>query len=98
MKFFFHPYKECPKWTPYATWASLVVRAAPGLQGGLELELFWASTLTTQTELALGLLLYMDTIAGLLFHMMCQSWSYAWVSCPHHYIRAAGTPLKHIDT
>ena len=48
-KLSFYPYKEHPKRTPYATWASFLVRAAPGLRGGLELELFWASTLGTRT-------------------------------------------------
>jgi hypothetical protein len=44
MKFWFHPYKELPKWTPYATGASILVCAAPGLRTGLELEILWAST------------------------------------------------------
>jgi hypothetical protein len=56
----------------------------PGLQGGLELELLGASNLGNQTELALSLLLYLDTLVGLLFYAMHQSWSYAWVSYPHH--------------
>jgi tetrahydromethanopterin S-methyltransferase subunit E len=64
--------------------ASFLLCAATGLQGGLDLDLFWASTFATRTELALGLLLYLDTLAGLLFHVMHQLWSYAWVSCPHH--------------
>jgi hypothetical protein len=84
MKFFFHPYKEHLKQTPYATWVLFLVRAAPRLQGGLEIELFWASSLATSTKLALGLLLYLGILDGLLFHVMHQSWSYAWVSCPHH--------------
>ena len=49
LKLSFHPYKELPKRTPYETRASFLVRAAPGLRGGLELELFWASTLGTRT-------------------------------------------------
>ena len=84
MKLSFHPYKERPKRTLYATWASFLVRAAPGLRDGLELELLWATTSGTQTELASGLLLDLDTLAGLLpLHTMRQTWSYAWVSCPH---------------
>ena len=38
LKLSFHSYKERPKQTPYATWTSFLVRAAPGLRGGLELE------------------------------------------------------------
>ena len=34
--------------------------------GGLELELLWTSTLATRTKLALGVLLYLDTLFGLL--------------------------------
>ena len=86
MKLSFYPYKELPKRTLYATWASFLVRAAPGLRDRLELELLWASTSGTRTELALGLLLDLDTLAGLLpLHTMCQTWSYAWVSCPHQH-------------
>ena len=60
-------------------------QTGPGGRGRLELELFWSSTLGTQTELASGLLLDLDTLAGLLpLHTMRQTWSYAWVSCPHH--------------
>ena len=40
IKFPFHSYKEHPKQTPYM-WTSLFVRAAPGLRGGLELELLF---------------------------------------------------------
>ena len=84
MELSFHPYKERPKGTPYATWASFLVRAASRLRDGLELELLWASTSGTRTELASGLL-DLDNLAGLLpLHTMCQTWSYAWVSCPHH--------------
>ena len=39
-KLSFHPYNERPKRTLYATWASFLVWAAPGLRGELELELF----------------------------------------------------------
>jgi hypothetical protein len=42
MKFSFYSYKERPKRTPYATGASFLVRAAPELRAGLELELLWA--------------------------------------------------------
>ena len=47
-------------------------QTGPGGQGKLELELFWASTSGTRTELALDLLLNLDTLAGLLpLHTMC---------------------------
>ena len=78
MKLSFHPYKERPKRTQYATWTSFLVHAAPGLRDGLELELLWASTSGTRTELASGLLLNLETLAGLLpVHTMHQTWSYA---------------------
>ena len=73
MKFPFYLYKERPKRTSYTTWASFLVRAAPGLRGGLELELFWASNLVAQIELALGLLHDLDTLPGLLLDGMHQS-------------------------
>ena len=57
-------FSTCCSWTP--RW--------------LELELLWASTSGTQTELASGVLLDLDTVAGLLpLHTMRQTWSYAWV-------------------
>ena len=85
MKLSFYPYKERPKRTPYVTWASFLVCAAPGLRDGFKLELLWASTSGTRTELAWDLLLDLDTLAGLLpLHTMRQTWLYAWVSCPHH--------------
>jgi hypothetical protein len=31
MKLFFQPYIECPKLTPYVTWAYILLRTAPGL-------------------------------------------------------------------
>jgi len=46
----FYAYVERPKQSPYAIWASFLVCTAPGLQGGLELELFWASSLGTRTK------------------------------------------------
>ena len=58
-------YVEYRIWAPYETSAMFLVRVAPGLRGGLKLELLWASTLATQTELALDLLLYLDTFFGL---------------------------------
>ena len=89
MKLSFHPYKERPKRTPYATWASFLVRATPGLRDGLELEFLWVSTSGTRTELAVGLLFDLDTLADLLpLHTMRQTWSYAWVSCPHQELSA----------
>jgi hypothetical protein len=85
IKFCFQPYIERPKPTPYATWASVLLRTAPGLRTGLELELLLASTSGTRTGSTLDLLLDLETFVGLLLlHSMHQSWSYAWVSCPHH--------------
>ena len=44
----------------------------PGFRGRLELELLWASTSGTRTELASGLLLDLDTLDGLLpLHTLC---------------------------
>ena len=40
MKLSFHPYKEHPKRTPCAAWASILVRAAPRLRDGLNLSFF----------------------------------------------------------
>jgi hypothetical protein len=74
-----------PKLTPYATCASVLLRTAPGLRAGLELELLLASTSGTRTGSTLDLLVDLETLVGLLLlHSMHQSWSYAWVSCPHH--------------
>jgi hypothetical protein len=85
MKFCFQPYIERPNPTSYATWASVLLRSAPGLRTGLELELLLASTSGTRTGSTLDLLLDLATFVGvLLLHSMHQSWSYAWVSCPHH--------------
>jgi hypothetical protein len=85
MKFCFQPYIERPKPTPYATWASVLLRTAPRLRTGLELELLLASTSGTRTRSTLDLLLDLETFVGLLLlHSIHQSWSYAWVSCPHH--------------
>ena len=85
LKLSFHPCKEHPKRTPYAAHASILVRAASGLRDELELEFLWTSTLDTRTESTSGLLHDLDTLAGLLsLDAMHQSWSYAWVSCPHH--------------
>ena len=73
------------KWCPDASWVTSLRQTGPGLRDGLELELLWASTLGTRTELGSGLLLDFDTLAGLLpLHTMRQTWSYAWVLCPHH--------------
>ena len=52
-------------------------KTGPGTQDRLELELLWASTLGTRTELASGLLVDLDTLADLLgLHMVLQAWSY----------------------
>jgi hypothetical protein len=85
MKFSFHPYKERPNRTPYATGASFLVSASPGLRTGLELVLLWASTLGTQTGLAPDLPLDLESLVGLLIHSMHQSWTYALAPCPHHH-------------
>jgi hypothetical protein len=78
MKFCFQPYIERPKPTPYATWASILLRTAPGLRTGLELELLLASTSGTRTGSTLDLLVELETLVGLLLlHSMHQSWSYA---------------------
>ena len=61
-----------------------MVRAALGLRGGLELELFWASTLGIRTEESLGLLLDLENLIGLLhLHAIHHVWPYAYLSCPH---------------
>jgi hypothetical protein len=44
MKLFFQPYKEHQKPSPYATWASVLVNVAPGLQDGLESDLIGPPT------------------------------------------------------
>jgi hypothetical protein len=78
MKFCFQPYIERPKLTPYATWASVLLRTAAGLRTGLELELVLVSTSGTRTGSTLDLLLDLETLVGLLLlHSMHQSWSYA---------------------
>jgi nitroreductase len=42
----------------------------------------------------LDLLLDLETFVGLLLlHSMHQSWSYAWVSCPHHLLAVAASGL-----
>ena len=59
-------------------------QTGPGTLDRLELELLWASTSGTRTELASDLLLNLDTLADLLgLHMVLQAWSYVWRSCPH---------------
>ena len=44
-KLSFHPYKERPNLTPFATWASVLLLNALGLRIRLEVESVWASTL-----------------------------------------------------
>jgi hypothetical protein len=84
-KLWFKPYKECPNPTLYATCVSVLLCIAPGLQTRLELDLLWASTFGTRIRLASCLVFNLDTLTGLiLLHSMHQSWSYTWVSCPHH--------------
>ena len=73
------------KRSPDASWVTSLRQTGPGTRDGLELELLWASTSGTRTELASDLLIDLDTLAGLLpLHNMLQTWSYAWVSYPHH--------------
>jgi hypothetical protein len=62
--------------------ASILVCTAPGLRTGLELEILWASTMGTRTEVALDLLLDVHNLAGLF--QAKQSWVYLWFSCSHH--------------
>ena len=70
-----------------ASWVTSLRQTGPVGRGRLELELLWAFTSGTRTKLASGLLLDLDTLTGLLtLHTMCQTWSYAWVSCPHHVV------------
>ena len=64
----FNPYVERPKRTLYVVGAIKTSWAAPELRDGLELELFWASTLVTQIGLVLFLLHDLDNIVGLLLH------------------------------
>jgi hypothetical protein len=75
MKFCFQPYIERPKLTPYATWASVLLRTAPGLRTGLELELLLASTSGTPTGSTLDPLLDLENLSGL--HLL-QSMHYTW--------------------
>ena len=41
----FQPYKVRPNPSPYATVAPVLVKTAPGLRNGLEVEFDWASNL-----------------------------------------------------
>jgi hypothetical protein len=75
MKLCFQPYIERLKPTPYATWASVLLRTTPGLQTGLELELLLASTSGTLTGSTLDLLLDLENLAGL--HLL-QSMHHIW--------------------
>ena len=52
LKLSFHPYQVRPNLTPYATWASILVRAIPGVRDGLELDMYWTSNLTWTPLLA----------------------------------------------
>jgi hypothetical protein len=73
MKFLFQPYTERPKPTPYATWAFDLLRIAPELRTGLELELLLASTSGTRTGSTLDLLLDLETLVGLLLLHSCTN-------------------------
>ena len=48
------------------SWVTNLRQTGPGTRDRLKLELFWASTSRTRTELASDLLLDLDTLAGLL--------------------------------
>jgi hypothetical protein len=75
MKLCFQPYIERPKPSPYATWASVLLRTAPGLRTGPELKLLLASTSGTRTGSTLDLLLDLENLDGL--HLL-QSMNHAW--------------------
>ena len=44
MKLAFKPYMDHRNQTLYVAWASNLMQTAPGLRGGLEVDLDWAST------------------------------------------------------
>jgi hypothetical protein len=75
MKLCFQPYIEYPKPTPYATLASILLRTAPGLRTGLELELLLASTSGTRTGSTLDLFLGLENLA--ILHLL-QSMHHTW--------------------
>jgi hypothetical protein len=75
MELCFQPCIERPKPTPYATWASVLLRTTSGLRTWLELELLLASTSGTRTRSTLDLLLDLENLAGL--HLL-QSMQHAW--------------------
>ena len=65
------------KRSPDASWETNLRQTSLGTRDRLKLELLWAFTLGTQTELASDLLLDLDTLADLLgLHMVLQAWSY----------------------
>ena len=87
IKLAFHPYMDRRKWSLDASWVTSLRQIGPRGRDRLELELLWTSTSGTRTKLASDLLLDLDTLSGLLsLHIMRQTWSYSWVSCPHHPI------------
>jgi hypothetical protein len=47
----FRTYEQRQIWTPFAIWPSILVHAAPGLQGRLELGMPWPSGLTWMLRL-----------------------------------------------
>jgi hypothetical protein len=53
MKIYFQPYMERQNRTPYVAWASNLRQTAPGLRGGLEVKLYWASKCLGRPLLAL---------------------------------------------
>jgi hypothetical protein len=76
MKLCFQPYIERPKPTQYASWASVLLRTAPGLRTGLELELLLASTSGNRTGSTLDLILDLENLVGLhLLQSMHPTWT-----------------------
>jgi len=53
LKLSFHPSIVRPNPTPYATWASVLVRAVSGVRNRNEIESVWASILNRTSALAL---------------------------------------------
>jgi hypothetical protein len=54
MKISFQPHVECRNRTLYVAWASNLRQTAPGLRGGLETDLYWASKCLGRPSLALS--------------------------------------------
>jgi hypothetical protein len=67
MKFWFQPYTERPNLTPYVAWASNLRKTAPGLRGGLGVDLDWVS------NLACTPLLYLHACKPFSMHLLALS-------------------------